>query len=58
VKIQDIVFLVVFLILFYKRDPKWLVTAGIISLFCQSLFFLSGFSLQPSVSPGTQQHFF
>ena len=32
-KIQDIVFLIVFSILLYKGNPKWMAAAGIISLF-------------------------
>jgi heme/copper-type cytochrome/quinol oxidase subunit 4 len=31
-KIQDIIFLVVFLILLFKRDSKWTSAAGIICL--------------------------
>jgi len=32
-KIQDIVFLIVFSVLIYKGNPRWMVAAGIISLF-------------------------
>lgn len=32
-KIQDIIFLVILLILIFKKDPKWFSLAGIISLF-------------------------
>ena len=32
-KLQDIVFLIAFTFLLYKGNPKWMVIAGVISLF-------------------------
>lgn len=31
-KIQDIIFLILFVVLLYKRDPRWFVGLGMISL--------------------------